>query len=77
MGSESDQGETLKALYSASGFLRKELGARLTLHHIPQLSFQYDDSIEQGSYVFHLIEQVASANKADLAVKFPSLPQEG
>jgi ribosome-binding factor A len=77
MGSESDQGETLKALYSASGFLRKELGARLTLRHIPQLSFQYDNSIERGSYVFHLIEQVASANKADLVVKFPSLPQEG
>ncbi len=56
----SDQGETLKALYNASGFLRKELGARLTLRHIPELSFHNDDSIEQGIRVLHLIEQVAA-----------------
>jgi len=62
IGSESNQEEILKALYGASGFLRKELGAQLTLRHTPELSFHYDDSIEQGSRVLHLIEQVATSD---------------
>jgi ribosome-binding factor A len=57
MGNEE---ETLRALASASGFFRKELGARLSLRHIPELSFRRDDTIERGICVLHLIEQVTT-----------------
>ena len=62
MGSEDEKRETLKCLGAASGFLRRELGERLTLRYIPELSFEQDDSIEHGAHVLRLIEQLASAS---------------
>jgi len=62
MGSEDEKRETLKCLSAASGFLRRELGERLTLRYIPELSFEQDNSIEHGAHVLRLIEQLASEN---------------
>ncbi len=59
MGSEEERQETLSVLSSASGFLRRELAKRLRLRHIPELSFQWDDSIERGARLLELIDQVA------------------
>ena len=60
MGDEREKREALEALANASGFLRRELGPRLTLRYIPELSFHRDDSIEQGAHVLELISQVSS-----------------
>ncbi len=60
MGSEEERQETLSVLSSASGFLRRELAKRLRLRHIPELSFQWDDSIERGAHLLELINQVTS-----------------
>ncbi len=59
MGSEQEKAETFEGLAAASGFLRHELGERLFLRRIPELSFERDNSIEQGGRVLELIEQVA------------------
>ncbi len=60
MGSEEERQETLSALASASGFFRRELAKRLRLRHIPELSFHWDDSIERGSHLLELIDQVST-----------------
>jgi ribosome-binding factor A len=60
MGSEEEKGEALEAFATASGFLRKELGARLRLRRSPELSFHYDDSIDQGTHLLQLISQIAT-----------------
>lgn len=59
MGSEDEKGEVLEALTAASGFLRKEMSSRLGLRRCPELSFHYDDSVDQGTQVLQLISQVA------------------
>ncbi len=59
IGSEEEKQEILNALASASGFFRRELAKRLRLRHIPELSFQWDDSIEQGAHLLNLIDQVS------------------
>ena len=59
MGNEDEKEEALEAFAVASGFLRKELGARLRLRRSPELSFHYDDSIDQGTRVLQLISQIA------------------
>jgi ribosome-binding factor A len=59
LGDETDRPETLKALGTASGFLRKELAHRLRLRRIPELNFCWDDSIEQGDRILKLINQVS------------------
>lgn len=68
MGTEEDKKQVEKGLAAASGFLRKGLGERLSLRYTPELSFYRDDSIERGSRLLQLIEEVAaddSANKTD------------
>jgi len=58
IGSQEEKQETLSVLASASGFLRKELARRLRLRRIPELSFQWDDSIERGAHLLQLIDQI-------------------
>ena len=50
--------ETLKALKNASGYIRKELAERVDIRHIPELQFVFDESIEYGSKIEHIIEQL-------------------
>ena len=60
MGSEEEKQETLSVLASASRYFRRELAGRLRLRRIPELSFQWDDSIERGDRLSRLIDQVMS-----------------
>lgn len=60
MGSEEEKQETLIALASASGFFRRELARHLKLRHVPEISFQWDDSIARGDHLSQLIDEVAS-----------------
>lgn len=55
--------ETIKALNSASGFIRKELMDRVDIRHIPELQFVYDESIEYGKNIENIIEQIHEDNK--------------
>jgi ribosome-binding factor A len=59
--------ETVKALQRTSGFLRSELSRRLDLYSVPQLHFEYDDSIEAGMKLSQLIDDAVAADK-----KFPT-----
>ena len=56
---QEEKNETLGVLASAAGFFRKELAARLKLRRIPELNFQWDDSLERGDHLLRLIDQVA------------------
>ena len=58
MGSTEEKQETLGVLSSASGFLHRELVKRLRIRHVPELSFQWDDSIERGDQLLRLIDQI-------------------
>ena len=60
IGSEEEKQATLSVLTAASGFFRRELAKRLRLRRIPELSFQWDDSIEQGTHLLQLIDQVTT-----------------
>ena len=60
IGNEKEKKDTLDALASAAGFLRRELSNRIRLRHIPELTFQWDDSIERGDRLSRLIDQLTS-----------------
>jgi len=61
---EGKKEETLEALTSASGFLRRELARRLKLRYTPVLSFRWDDSMERGDHLLKLIDGVTSEETA-------------
>ena len=52
--------ESLKALNSASGFLRGQLGRRMQLRVVPSMRFHYDESLKRGNYLSNLIDQARS-----------------
>jgi ribosome-binding factor A len=59
----ADREDILKGFTSASGFLRRELAHRLNIRVTPELSFEFDDSIERGVTLVNLIEKVAADDK--------------
>ena len=61
--------EVAKGLAHASGFLRRELGRRLHIHHIPELHFVFDASVERGSRLSQLIDEAVQSGGGD--------PQQG
>ena len=54
----SDAKETLNALKSAKGFIRKALADKIELRHIPELEFIYDESIEYGKRIEDKIKEI-------------------
>lgn len=56
----NDKIETLKALKSAKGFIRRALADRVELRHIPELEFIYDESIEYGKRIEEKIKEINS-----------------
>ena len=60
IGSKEEKQEILSVLAGASSFFRNELARRLRLRRIPELSFQWDDSIERGTHLLELIDKVST-----------------
>ena len=54
---------TLAGLRAASGYLRGQLGRRLTIHAIPELHFVHDTSTARGMKLSKLIDE-ANATRA-------------
>ncbi len=50
--------ELMKGLKSASGYLRHELGERLSLRYTPELQFHIDKSIEQGANISKILNSL-------------------
>jgi ribosome-binding factor A len=56
-GDERRQRESLAALDHARHFLRHELGARLSLRHVPELHFEQDRNPDADSRIEFLIKR--------------------
>ena len=52
--------EVLVGLQKASGFLRRELGKRISIHMTPQLHFVFDQSLERGADLSQLIQKAVA-----------------
>ncbi len=65
IASEEEKQETLGVLAAAASFFRRELAKRLDLPRIPELSFQWDDSIERGNRLLQLIDKVSKESTPD------------
>lgn len=59
LGGGEDKSQVLHGFQAASGYLRRELGHRISLRRVPELAFFQDDSIERGVHLLHLIQEVS------------------
>ena len=55
---DSKKDSTLKALKEASGFIRHELRDRIEIRQIPELTFVYDESINEAKKIEDIIEKI-------------------
>lgn len=58
LGDDKEKQDTIDGLKSSIGFIKKELGERLKLRHIPDITIHLDESIERGIYMEKLISEV-------------------
>lgn len=56
----SDGQKAAEGLEKATGLIRKELGARLSIYKTPELKFVRDDSVRYGDNIDRLINEMNS-----------------
>jgi ribosome-binding factor A len=59
LGSERKRKNTLIGLEAAHGVLQSRLGRELRMKRTPQLTFEYDPSVERGVRMSRLIDELA------------------
>lgn len=55
---EEQQTDVLNAMKSAGGFIRREIGAKIKLRHVPELIFKIDRSMEYGRHISKIIDEL-------------------
>ncbi|MEN6464356.1 MAG: 30S ribosome-binding factor RbfA [Syntrophaceae bacterium] len=65
LGSDINAGEAEQHLQKAAGFLKRELGKRISLRYMPDLIFVYDKSFEYGSRIEKLLAEIRKDGNKD------------
>ncbi len=60
MGGSEDIHKVQGGLDSAKGFIKREIGARMDLKYVPEISFKYDPSLEMGRHMEKIFEKIKS-----------------
>lgn len=58
LGGEEQRENTLKGLAKAKGFIRSEIGQRIRLRKTPEITFEFDKSIEYGNRIDTLLHEI-------------------
>src|SRR5262249_26784271 len=62
LGSEKKRASSREGLAAAHGVLQRQIAAELRLKRTPQLTFQYDPSVERGVRMSKLIDELVTDN---------------
>ena len=65
LGDEKARRETAKALQRATPFLRRQLGARIRLRRVPELTFFYDESVARGDRIEQILQDLKRENSEE------------
>lgn len=58
-GTLREKEDTIVALQSAAGFIRRQLRGRLETRHVPVLRFILDDTLTEGNQMLELLDSLA------------------
>ena len=62
-GSELAKKETLQALKSSTGLIRKEIGLHVKLRHVPQVIIELDETIEKAIHLESIFSKIKEKDK--------------
>ncbi|QXE03137.1 ribosome-binding factor A [Terribacillus aidingensis] len=63
LGEEKQKNNTLLGLAKAKGFIRSEIGKRIRLRKTPELAFEFDEAVEQGNRIEHLLKELDDSER--------------
>ena len=63
LGNEAEKKGAMQALRASVGLIRYQIGQKMTIRALPELTFALDESIEYGSYMTERIQQVRAEDK--------------
>ncbi len=58
-GTLREKEDTIAALQSAAGFIRRQLRGRLETRHVPVLRFILDDTLTEGNQMLELLDSLS------------------
>ena len=58
LGTDREREDTLKGLQKAAGFIRTEIGQRIRLRRTPEITFEFDSSVEYGNKIDALLRSL-------------------
>jgi len=64
LGTDAERERSMDALRVATPWLRRRLGERLTLRHVPELTLRLDDSIASGDRVLRILSELDEAGES-------------
>jgi ribosome-binding factor A len=67
LGDEAARRRTMRALERAAPFLRRQIGSRLRLRRVPELTFLYDEAIAGQDRVEQLLHEIHAGDEPDAA----------
>ena len=62
-GSDEEKENTLLALKSAAGFVRKEVGKKIKMRRIPEFIFKIDNSLDYSMHITKIINDIGKDDK--------------
>jgi len=64
LGDEEKTREAMAALQQAHGFIKREVARRITLRHMPELTFKFDDTSRNAANINSLLRKIERDNPA-------------
>ncbi|MFD1735860.1 30S ribosome-binding factor RbfA [Bacillus salitolerans] len=65
LGDDEQRQNTLKGLAKAKGFIRSEIGQRIRLRKTPEITFEFDESVDYGNRIESLLADLNKNTKHD------------
>ena len=65
MGGEEEIERAQAGLDSARGFIKREVGQRMKLRYVPEITFVHDTSLESGSHMERLFDTIEAGRPGE------------
>ena len=74
--SRDEKKDAIEGLTKASGFIRKTIGRRVKIRHVPELSFKVDESLEYGRHMSQVLDSLQTEKKQEISAEASDVQEE-
>jgi ribosome-binding factor A len=76
LGDQKARKETARALQRATGFFRRQVGARLQLRRVPEIEFRFDESVANQDRIEQILRDIHEED-AQRSAQLPAANAQG